>query len=167
MAGGRNSTRQAILLERRNRAMGLRKEGLSYRSIAASLSKEFGEKYSHVAAFKDVDACLVDLIEYTRHDTEAYRQMELERLDELLKNLQEGIKSGDTKSIDSAIKVSDRRCKLLGLDAPIAVKIEEGIEFELRQFLEQLGTVLDHGTFQEVLRAYDSIQSRAGAAEDN
>lgn len=167
MAGGRNSGKQAIIAERRAKAMALRKGGASYRDIAARLASEFGEKYSHVAAFHDVDACLGDLIEHTRHETEAYRQLELERLDELLKSLQDGIKSGDTRSIDSAIKVSDRRCKLLGLDAPIAVKIEEGIEFELRQFLEQLGSVLDYDTFQRVLTAYDSIQSRAGSAESN
>jgi len=30
--------------------------------------------------------------------------------------------------MNEAIKISDRRCKLLGLDAPIQIKIQEGIE---------------------------------------
>lgn len=167
MAGGRNSARQAKIIERRQKAVGLRKSGATFAQISAALSKEYGLKYGRDHAFKDVDAALNDLVENTRHESESYRQLELERLDDLLRNLQEGIRAGDTRSIDSAIKVSDRRCKLLGLDAPVAVKIEEGIEFELREFLTQLGTVLDGETFRKVLTAYDSIHARAGEAERN
>jgi DNA-binding CsgD family transcriptional regulator len=49
------------------------------------------------------------------------RALELERLDDWLCKLQPGIEQGDDKAITTALRISDRRSKLLGLDAPTRV----------------------------------------------
>jgi len=167
MAGGRTSAKKIDLVERRRKAVSLRKTGASYRAIAAKLAAEYGEKYTEQVVFKDVDHVLREALEYSTHDANELRTLELERYDQWLLSLAEKIRIGDTKAISTAIQISDRRCKLLGLDAPIQVKIEEGVESELRSFLEGLGAVLDRETFRKVLDAYETIQVMAGSAAKN
>lgn len=167
MTWGKSSSRKVELAERRQKAISLRKAGASFQAIASKLSQEYGEKYSRVHAFKDVDACLTDIKELTTHDAEELRTLELERYDNYLLSLGPKIQQGNERAIATAIQISDRRCKLLGLDAPVKVKIEEGVENELRQFLDGLSTVLDNDTFQRVLQGFNTLQARAGQAEGN
>ena len=44
--------------------------------------------------------------------------MEVERLNELFKSAYPKAKKGDEKSINSCLKIMERKAKLLGLDAP-------------------------------------------------
>jgi hypothetical protein len=46
------------------------------------------------------------------------RAMELDRLDHYLAKLDPGVEGGDPVSINTALRVGERRSKLLGLDAP-------------------------------------------------
>ena len=167
MAGGRNSRKNAILLERRKKAVEARKGGFSYRRIAEVLALEYGEKYSAVTAFRDVDACLKEVTQQLTHETEELRQLELARLDDWQVPLMSKAKTGDVQAIKTLVQISQQRCKLLGLEAPVTVKIEEGVEFELRGFLDTLSQTLDSETFTKVLKAFEIAQSRAGAAEGN
>ena len=100
------------LIEARQRALELRREGMSYRQIAAIM-----KVYAHTA-YGYVQAELNDLRDQTLEDTEALRDIELQRADEFLRSLGAGIRAGDPQSIGVAIKVMERRAKLLGLDAP-------------------------------------------------
>jgi hypothetical protein len=54
------------------------------------------------------------------------RQQELLRCDQMLKALERGVKRGETKSIQTALKVSERRARLLGLDAPVKLNPVDG-----------------------------------------
>jgi hypothetical protein len=50
--------------------------------------------------------------------------MELERLDAMTSGLWPGIQEGSAANVSAGVRVSERRAKLLGLDAPIASKTE-------------------------------------------
>jgi LPS O-antigen subunit length determinant protein (WzzB/FepE family) len=167
MAGGRNSGRTINIQERRRKAVEARKSGASYRRIAEVLAKEYGTRYSRQSAYNDVDACLKELTQELTHETEELRQLELERLDDLQMPLTPKAKAGDVQAIKTIVQIIQQRCKLLGLEAPVTVKIEEGVEFELRGFLDTLSQTLDSETFTKVLKAFEIAQSRAGASEGN
>lgn len=50
------------------------------------------------------------------------RKVEVARLDRYLAALDQRVQAGDVNAIQAALRVSDRRSKLLGLDAPIQVE---------------------------------------------
>jgi len=57
--------------------------------------------------------------------------LELERLDVMLLALWRRVQNGDERAIDRALKIEERRAKLLGLDAPIRAVTLEDIEREI------------------------------------
>jgi carboxylesterase type B len=168
MAGGRNSPKKAQLAERRNRALELRKAGASYRAIAVKVAAEFdAPKYSEALAHGDVSSVLQDLNERTSHTAEEYRTLELERLDTAMLAIANDVRKGKLNAIDRWIRISESRRKLLGLDAPIELRVEERIEAELHQFLDQLESVLPPEIFTTVLRAVATLEARAESASAN
>lgn len=102
----------ALLTERRAIALELRKGGCSYRAIAEALQVNVH------TAYDDVQAELLELRQHTTDDAEAVKSIELERCDTMLQGLEAGIKAGDPQSVNAAIRVMERRARLLGLDAP-------------------------------------------------
>lgn len=104
-------------LERRVKALELRKRGKSYRAIAAVL--EISEAQSH----RDVHAALAALTELEQASAEEYRQMELERLDVALLALLPKLNAGNVDAVNAWVRISESRRKLLGLDAPAALNV--------------------------------------------
>jgi hypothetical protein len=117
VSGGRGSAAKIQIAERRQRALALRRENISYRTIADLLRPEY-PGYVHTTVFKDVQAELVTIRTKTGEIAEDVRQMELERLDVMQHALWDRIEAGDVRAIDTALRVCERRSKLLGLDAP-------------------------------------------------
>lgn len=168
MAGGSSSKSKIQSAERRNTALSYRKAGASYRAIAAKVATELGiATYSEAQAHRDVAAALKDLNEKTALNAAAYRELELERLDTALLAIAQLVKSGDLGAIDRWIRLSESRRKLLGLDAPVQVQVEEKIEAELDHFLGQLETLLPAQVYRQVLEAAAHATARSGAAERN
>lgn len=118
MARGR-PREQANILERQLQAVELRKSGLSYREIGKRLD------CSHEQARRDIESELKRLASERADKTEELRQLELERLDMLLKGLWPMAAVGNTGAVMSWLKVSERRAKLLGLDAPTHLQIDD------------------------------------------
>lgn len=118
----KNESEQIKIAERRARALELRKAGFSYRKIAEKLS------VSHVQARADIEAELKLLAEELHESADELRQIELERLDMLTRGLEPFAAVGETKAVNSFIKVMERRAKLLGLDAPIRTDVTSGGE---------------------------------------
>jgi hypothetical protein len=58
------------------------------------------------------------------HGAEELRALENARLDSYLSALGPSIELGDPKAIAVAVRISERRAKMAGLDAPIEVKIQ-------------------------------------------
>lgn len=92
-----------------------RREGWAYREIADA----FGLPTEH-HAFKIV---LRQIKLLAREAAEDVRAIEVDRLDALLKGVWPNAVLGDTKAVDAAIKIMNRRAELLGLDAPAKVDV--------------------------------------------
>lgn len=111
MARG-TAAEQADILTRQLKAIELRTRGYSYRAIGEQL------KVSHVQAYRDVSAELKRLTSLRDEKLEELRELELQRLDRLLHKLDEKIEAGQLTAMDRALRIMERRARLLGLDAP-------------------------------------------------
>jgi len=104
---------QIYVNERRAKVLEMRLQGYSVAQIAQTLGISPTLAAAHLA--NALDASVVE-------NTTQLRQMELERLDRMLTVLENGISVGDPKAVTAAIRVSERRARLLGLDKPIQVE---------------------------------------------
>lgn len=98
--------------EKHAMALELRKQGLTFREIAARMG------ISLKSAHDCVEAELLELREKTVLDAVAVREIDLERCDVMLKGLWPKIKKGDPAAVGAGVRVLDRRARLLGHDAP-------------------------------------------------
>ena len=168
MAGGKAAAKKVSIIERRQTALSLRKSGASYRAIASHISLSPGnEKYSEGQAHADVTACLKALVSQTGLDTEEYRALELERLDTAQLAIAKKVQAGDLQAIDRWLRISERRSALLGLDAPIQLKVEQQLQIELSAFLNSLENVLPTEIYKQVLNAIATVETRAATAANN
>jgi DNA-binding transcriptional MerR regulator len=125
--------------ERRHRIVRLRKRGMSYEQIAQMLAKgEDGGEPWKVArdTVRTIVHRYLDALAHEDSETvEQLRQMENERLDELLLAFGPDARRGDVKAANVVLRVAERRAKMNGLDAP--VKHEHDVRGSL---LKELGT---------------------------
>lgn len=106
-------TRNPNQAETRTRAFELRRQGLSIREIGARLG------ISHTHVLRHISAVLADLRAEALTNADEWRALELDRLDGLQAALRPRIGEGDPKAIDTALRIMERRSKLLGLDMPV------------------------------------------------
>lgn len=168
----KSKSKSISIAERRSKAMQLRKTGATLEAVASVIAAEFNNpKYSKVHAFQDIDASLRELNETCSHNAEEYRRQQLERLEDWLFRLQPEITKGSAKAIATAIQISDRQCKLLGLDAPIQLMVqqqaESAIDEELRSFLTSIQGLLSPEAYREVMDAVVVIGERSANAGEN
>jgi len=108
----------AVATIRRNKAVSLAADGVSYRQIGERL--EIG----HSQAYKDVQRALGELDGLTGKQAERVRDLELVRLNKLTLALQAKSQSSNisvgelARVTDSLLRIMERRAKLLGLDMP-------------------------------------------------
>lgn len=137
MARGKAAERGTIL-QRRLEALDLRKRGHSYRAIADKLGVSVQTAYNDV--MKELEA----LAQQNLDKAAELRALELERLDMLLKGLEPMASVGNPGAVNSYLKCMERRAKLLGLDAPTQVQIDDW-----RKEAQEVG--LDPATIYEQL----------------
>lgn len=101
--------------DNRLRACELRRQGYSYRQISAELGVDIHRAHDYVQGELD------ELARDTREETEHIRAIELERLDSYLKAVTPAAELGEEKAIATALRIAERRARLLGLDAPTKV----------------------------------------------
>ena len=70
------------------------------------------------------------------------RELEGARLDRAQAAIWTQVLEGDVKAVESFLRISQRRAKLFGLDAPTAVNVNVGIRMEMEQALDQLQKVV-------------------------
>jgi hypothetical protein len=102
------SARRIEAAEKRARALELRKAGATYDQIAQRLG--FSNRGNAQRAV------LTALKEITAEPAVEVRQLELERLDAMLLGLWQQARNGDVNAVDRALRIAERRAKLLGLD---------------------------------------------------
>ena len=105
-----SQTRRVQAHTRHLQALELRKAGVTYQAIADQLGYA-NARGAHKAVASALKATL-------REPAEELRTMELERLDAMLLPLWRRVQQGDERAVDRALKIMERRARLLGLDAP-------------------------------------------------
>ena len=104
---GNDTDRRATAAERRKQALELRRAGLTYDEIAATVGYT-----NKSAACKAVKAAIADI---TRESAQELLSLELERLDDMQAGLYKGARSGDPAAVDRVLKIIDQRARFLGL----------------------------------------------------
>ena len=112
--------------ENMKKAYELRIAGLSYRKIGEALG------IHHVSAFNYVKETLAILRAECKDLAETYRDMELERLDQVQAAIYGKVLKGDVAAIDRLLKIQERRARLLGLDSPTKVESKETLDITIK-----------------------------------
>jgi transposase len=118
---------------RRMEALSLRLAGLTYEQIAERLDMS--------------KSGAIDLVNRTlnRAENQAVDQMrdlEATRLDRAQAAIWTRVLEGDAKAVDTFLRISQRRAKLFGLDAPTAINLNVGIRNEMEQALTHLQNIV-------------------------
>lgn len=100
--------------------MRLRAQGHTFDTIAEMLgyANRSGAYHAVITALKDT----------LQEPADELRTLEVERLDTMLHALMEKIEGGEEGAINTALRVMERRAKLLGLDQPAKVDVTSGGE---------------------------------------
>ena len=106
--------------ERDQKALELRKEGHSYESISEQLGYS-----TRSASYK---AVMRRLKEVDRPAVSMLRELEVQRLDAMLYAMWNDVLQGDAGAVSTALQISERRSRLLGLDAPHTVEARARID---------------------------------------
>jgi hypothetical protein len=84
-----------------------------------------------------------DLREQTRHDAQVVKDLELQRCDAMTQGLWAAVESGTPQAVMAAVRVGERRARLLGLDAATKTELSGSLsglsEAELKKEGEGLG----------------------------
>lgn len=96
-----------------------RKRGKSVRQIEAMSEEVLGYRLAKSTVQDRYDAAIADIKVPL---VEEVRAQEIERMDHYLDKLSAKIDEGDEKAIATALRISERRSKLLGADAPVNVQ---------------------------------------------
>ena len=109
--------------ERRAFVLGLRKQGKTYVDIARATIDKFGVErlpagFDERYAWKDVSRELERLRAEIADSADSVIELEVQRLDAMLDRLWPKVENGDEKAVNTALRVMERRAKLLGLDSP-------------------------------------------------
>lgn len=125
--------------ERAREMVVMRRSGASIRDIAA----HFNVALSTVHAA--VHDALAQSLALTGHEADLLRQQELERLDAVQHAAWPAAMNGHIDSLKIVASAIDRRCKLLGLDAPAQLEVISigAIEAEMRRIDAQLALAGD------------------------
>lgn len=119
VAEGGNDRNRAQRARERVVCFELRLKGYSIRQVAEHASRELDWNISGPTAWRRIEE---EGVLRTEPAEEALRAQELARLDRYLLALEEAALSPDPKdkvaAVNSALKLQERRAKLLGLDAP-------------------------------------------------
>jgi hypothetical protein len=117
-------------------AITLRMAGATISQIADQLGYA-NESGAYKAIMRELEQTAQDLGE----STEAVRQLELKRLDQMQFPIWPQVLAGDQGAIGTALRIQERRASLLGLDAPKQIEARVRIDVmswnqALRDFLE-------------------------------
>jgi hypothetical protein len=130
-----SKAQQSQTANRRARLVQLKLAGVDYESIARQLG------YSSPAdARKDLTRAFDASARRLDHDTQELRALELARLDRLQAATWTSALAGDVKAVETSLRIIDRRCRLLGLDAPTKHEVIslDAIEAEITRLETEL-----------------------------
>lgn len=133
----RGSKRQSIAVRLKGQqAIRLRMAGATISQIADQLGYA-----SEAGAYKTIMRELEQTAQDMGESTEAVRQLELKRLDQMQFPIWNQVLAGDQGAITTTLRIQERRASLLGLDAPKQIEARLRVDVmswnqALRDFLE-------------------------------
>lgn len=130
-----SKAQRAVTADRRTKAIALRLAGMDYAAIADRLG------YSNrAAACKDITRALAVSLAEQGRSADELREVELTRLNRLQAAAWAPAVGGDLRAIETVLRVIDRRCKLLGLDAPVRAEVWtiSDIDAQIRELADEL-----------------------------
>ena len=127
MGHSKASPERVRAAQRREQALALRREGLTYAQIAARIG------VNPAVAYRHVQKGLEDVREKYQEDAAELIELEKERLDELQAAYWPDALSGDVQAAHVVLACTAQRRKLLGLDAPKRVEVDQTIRSGLSE----------------------------------
>ena len=133
----RRGSKQSIAVRQKGQqAIRLRLSGATIAQIASQLGYA-SEAGAYKAIMRELEQTAQDMGE----STEAVRQLELKRLDQMQFPIWNQVIAGDQGAISTSLRIQERRAALLGLDAPKQIEARIRIDVlswnaALRDFLE-------------------------------
>ena len=145
--------------EKGRQAISLRMAGATMSEIASQLGYA-NESGAYKAVMRELEQTTQDMGE----STEAVRQIELKRLDQMLSPIWNAVTTGDQTAINTALRIQERRAALLGLDAPKQIEARVRIDViswnqAIRDFIEVYRTY--HRDAPEASRVLDGLDKLA------
>ena len=132
MAAANRNDRTDAIADRREKVAELTRSGFSQRALARRLDVSPGTVNSDLRQIRR------DWAELRAGKYEEYVGQQMARLTQLERTLAPGLAERDLGAIDRAIKILDRRARLLGLDAPQAMTLSFSVEEGRRKVAEYL-----------------------------
>lgn len=131
-----SKAQQAFTAERRAKAIRMKINGSTYTEIADELGYS-----SRGSACSDVRRALEKHVIEEGLAVEAWRELELARLDVLQKAIWPEAMEGSPRAIETALKILDRRAKLLGLDSAIKLEVLtiDALDAQIQRLEAELG----------------------------
>jgi DNA-binding CsgD family transcriptional regulator len=153
----KNSPRMIAVHEKERQALELRKAGATFDEIADALGM------SKNGVWKAVTRALKSM---TAEPAEELRSLEVARLDTMQRGLWNDARKGKVAAVDRVIKISERRSKLLGLDAPTKAEVtgKDGAPINTGDPTPQLAASLIRQAFGE--HALKNEIRDAGSGDD-
>lgn len=155
MARSRSSAKAIARVERHSGWIDLRLQGHG----EAEIAQRYGVSQQAIS-----EAILKYLHDRPAHGAEFLRRLENEHLDYLSAKLAPAIDRGDLRAIDTAVRISERRSKLLGLDAPKDIRVAAGSGAGIFGMLAS-SEPIDPETIKAI-QALDPIIKPANAPDD-
>ena len=134
VGGSKSSPEWIAVTEKQAKALEMRKAGATFLEIAEEL-----EYASPSGAFEAVKSALDKTL---REPANSLRELELERLDTMWATVWENVLSGDLDSMSMALKIAERRARLLGLDIKEST-LKHQLDLEGVRTLRELVSVKD------------------------
>jgi hypothetical protein len=146
---GHPSHTEDAIAERRTIVADLLVNGWNAPKIARHISMDPKTVYNDIAAVR---------AQWAENQTHSYQEWvtaELEALDHMESKIAHRIDTGDTNAIQARLRIMERRAKLVALDQPTRIVIDDGLTAEIRALAEQVGAI-DNPAVRAVIGASDS-----------
>ena len=161
MARKTKASRRTSLAVRQKgqQAIALRMAGATTAQIAEQLGYA-NESGAYKAIMRELEQTAQDQSE----STEAVRQLEVKRLDQMLFPIWPAVLQGDTQATSTALRIQERRAALLGLDAP--KQFEARVKIDVFSWNQAVRDFLDiyyelHKDAPQVTQVLDRIDKLA------
>ncbi|MDJ0342277.1 hypothetical protein QMK19_03625 [Streptomyces sp. H10-C2] len=131
-----NLAQSAKTAERRTQAVKMRTEGHTYTQIAQALGYA-GRNAAHM----DIKRALEKHVVEEGIALEVWRELELGRLDAMQLAIWPEAMAGNTRAIETCLKILDRRAKYLGLDTAIKLEVltVDALDAQIARLEAELG----------------------------